>query len=470
MLRTRFAPSPTGRLHLGNARTALFNALYAHRAGGAFVLRVENTDAARSRDSHAGAMIEILRWLGLAWEEGPDVGGAFAPYRQSERGAVYAAHYDRLLAAGHAYPCFCTAETLAAARERARSEGRPPRYPGTCARLAPREAERRLATGETASLRLRVPANRRLAYRDLVRGGQAMASDEIGDFVIRRADGTPAFLFANALDDALMGITHVLRGEDHLSNTPRQLLLLDALELASPIYGHLPLVVDAAGKPLSKREGGADLAELRAAGILPEALRNYLLRLGHATERSDLLDASDLEAAFDPARLGRAPARYDPVQLGHWQRLAIAALDHRRAAEWSGAELSGPVAWDAFWPLVRDNVATRDDVHAWAEALGSRPTLDQRATEALAGTPGEFLAAGREMSREGDFAVALEAMRKRTGLQGGRLLRPLRAALTGRVDGPELARIWAYLTPEQRRARFDRPQFGAGKEAARVPS
>lgn len=454
MIRTRFAPSPTGRLHLGNARTALFSALLARRQGGQFVLRIEDTDAARSRDEHLDGLLDDLRWLGLQWDEGPDIGGDHGPYRQSERDALYAEQAERLCSADRAYPCFCTAEQLAAERAEALAKGRAPRYSGRCARLASAEVERRLAAGEPASLRFRVPANRELVFDDLVRGEQRVASHTLGDFVIRRSDGSPAFFFANALDDALMGITHVLRGEDHLANTPRQLLLLEALELDVPRYGHLPLVVDGEGKPLSKRNASVGLAELREQGWLPLAVANYLLRLGHTPQSNELLARDELAAAFDPAHLGRASAHYDIAQLGHWQHLAIAALDAEAAAAWSG--IHAPCQ-TGFWALIRENVTHKDDVSAWLAALAAEPPpLDAAAEAALDKTPSELWNVGLELSDEDDFSLVVAALRERTGLGGRRLFQPLRAALTGRHDGPELARLWAWFSSAERRARFTR--------------
>lgn len=454
MIRTRFAPSPTGRLHLGNARTALFSALLAARDGGQFVLRIEDTDAARSHDEHVTELLEDLHWLGLRWDEGPDIGGDQGPYRQAERGALYAEQADRLLAANQAYPCFCTAEQLATERARALAQGRAPRYSGRCAQLASAEAQRRLAAGESASLRFRVPANRELVFDDMVRGEQRVASHTLGDFVIRRSDGTPAFFFANALDDALMHITHVLRGEDHLANTPRQLLLLEALELDAPRYGHLPLVVDGEGKPLSKRNASVGLSELREQGWLPLAVANYLLRLGHTPQSNELLAFDDLAAAFDPAHLGRASAHYDAAQLGHWQHLAIIALDAETAAVWSGVRASRQ---HEFWPLIRENVTRKDDVEAWSTALAEDlPPLDAAAVTALSEAPAKLWDAGMGLTDENDFAAVIDALRERTGLGGRRLFKPLRAALTGRHDGPELARLWAWFSPAERSARFAR--------------
>jgi len=449
MVRTRFAPSPTGRLHPGNLRTALFNALYAAHAGGAFVLRIEDTDVARSREEHDAALLADLRWLGLDWTEGPDVGGPNGPYRQSERTAIYAKHLETLYREDAAYPCFCSREELAAQRAAAQAAGRPPRYPGTCAKLSPGEARRRLDAGESATLRFRVPTGRDIVFNDIVHGQQHTRSSVIGDFVIRRADGTPAFFFANALDDALMDITHVLRGEDHLANTPRQLLLLERLGLPAPRYGHLPLVLDASGGPLSKRGGSADLAELREAGILPEALANYLFRLGHATTNTELLDATARVARFDPAHLGRAPAHYDPAQLEYWQRLAVHTLDADSAWSWAGNTALPDARWPDFWALVHNNVTSRDEVREWGECLRTLPGRD-----AFAGASPALLEAALESSAEPDYAALVKALRERTGLGGRKLFMPLRLALTGRHNGPELARLWAYFTPAERRERF----------------
>ncbi|MFI4922010.1 MAG: glutamate--tRNA ligase, partial [Gammaproteobacteria bacterium] len=262
--RTRFAPSPTGHLHVGNARTALFCALLAARDSGAFILRIEDTDAARSHGDFETALREDLNWLGLHWQEGPDMGGPKGPYRQSERGESYAEHMQKLADRGLVYPCFCSAKELEMARKVQLAAGQPPRYAGTCAKLITAEIEARLAKGLKPALRFRVPETGETVFQDLVRGRQVFAHRDIGDFIIRRADGSPAFFFSNALDDALMGVTHVLRGEDHLANTPRQLLLLQALGLPAPSYAHLSLIVGQGGAPLSKREGGGSLKELRA--------------------------------------------------------------------------------------------------------------------------------------------------------------------------------------------------------------
>ncbi|HEY4972682.1 MAG TPA: glutamate--tRNA ligase, partial [Steroidobacteraceae bacterium] len=260
---TRFAPSPSGALHLGNARTALFNFLLARKHAGRFVLRIEDTDALRTQESMVAALCADLAWLGLHWDEGPDRPGAHGPYRQSQRTDIYQRYFERLESEQLAYACFCSNLELDLARRAQLAAGRPPRYAGTCRALSSAERAARLAQGRKPSLRFRVPSGQRIEFQDLVHGPQSFLSDDIGDFIIRRDDGSAAFFFSNALDDALMGVTHVLRGEDHLSNTPRQRLLLAALGMAPPHYGHVSLLVGDDGAPLSKRHGATGVSELR---------------------------------------------------------------------------------------------------------------------------------------------------------------------------------------------------------------
>src|SRR5438477_858409 len=240
---TRFAPSPTGYLHVGNARTALFNWLLARGQGGSFILRIEDTDAERStRESELG-IVRDLRWLGLEWDEGPDSGGAHGPYRQSERLHLYQSYASELLSAESAYYCFCSTAQLDADRQDALANGRPARYAGTCRRLSREQAAARIAGGERPAIRFRVPDERDVVFTDAVRGDVRFQTDVIGDPVIVRADGTPAYNFAVVVDDALMEVTHVVRGEDHISNTPRQILMYEALGFTPPIFDHLPLVL-----------------------------------------------------------------------------------------------------------------------------------------------------------------------------------------------------------------------------------
>ncbi len=459
-VKTRFAPSPTGLLHVGNVRTALFNALLARREGGTFLLRIEDTDAERSRPEFVDALKTDLRWLGLQWQEGPEAEGENGPYLQSERTATYAEYYGRLIAEGHAYPCFCTPQELAVERKTQQAAGRAPRYGGRCARLAPEVAEERIAAGTPYTLRFHVPDDQVIGFDDQVRGPQRFAGADIGDFIIRRADGSAAFFFSNAVDDALMGVTHVLRGEDHLANTPRQLLLLETLGLRAPHYGHISLIVGADGAPLSKRLGSLSMQALREDGYLPEAIDNHLARLGHVYGRDDLMSLDELAAEFDTTRLGRAPARFDPDALSYWQGAAVAAASPERLGGWLDQALNGRVPANdrtLFIEAIRENIRFPADAARWAEQLfGEAPELSGAAREAIAAAgPAFFAIAVEELDRAPeDFRSLAKAVGVRTGTKGKGLFMPLRAALTGETGGPEMGRVFPLIGPERARRRL----------------
>ncbi|MFO8156412.1 MAG: glutamate--tRNA ligase [Pseudomonadota bacterium] len=459
---TRFAPSPTGRLHLGNARTALFNALLARAAGGRFLLRLEDTDTERSEAAHEHALLDDLRWLGLTWDGGPDGEAGAGPWRQSEREAKYAELFARLEASGHAYPCYCSEAELAAERDEQRRAGRPPRYAGRCRHLDAERRAERAAEGRRPVLRFRVPDSGAVVFDDRLRGEQRTEAASLGDFVIRRADGSPGFLFANAVDDALMGVTHVLRGEDHLSNTPRQILILEALGLAAPRYGHLGLIVESDGSPLSKRRGGRSLGDLREAGFLPEAVVNALARLGHSGGRDELLALDELAAGFEPARLGRGPARFDFDQLLHWQRAAVAAADNATLWAWLDAgihERIGAAAIDgeAFVAAIRENIRLPEEAVHWAAVVADEvPTLDEEARTVIDDAGGDFFMAALEaLALHGtEFGALAKEVGRRTGTRGRALYQPLRAALTGRINGPELGPLLALMGADRARRRL----------------
>jgi glutamyl-tRNA synthetase len=336
---TRFAPSPTGHLHLGNARTALLNYLAARKSGGRFILRVEDTDEARSSESFMHDLFADLRWLGLEWDEGPDVGGPHTIYRQQQRRAIYEEWLAKLDAAGLTFPCFCTPAELNVSRRQQLAAGKPPRYAGTCRALTEAQRCERLVCGQAAALRFKVPTGKTVTFADLVHGEQRFASDDLGDFIIRRTDGGTAFFFSNAIDDALMGVTLVLRGDDHLANTPRQLLILDALRLPPPQYAHVALLLSMDGAPLSKRHGDLSLQDLRRRGFLPSAVRNHLARLGHLCATDGWLDEKAMIAEFELSRLGRAAAKFDDIQLRHWQKEAVAHLPNDEFSTWTSDRL-----------------------------------------------------------------------------------------------------------------------------------
>jgi len=459
---TRFAPSPTGELHLGNARTALFNWLLARHAGGRFVLRIEDTDAERSREEHTDALLGDLKWLGLDWDAGPDREDALGPYRQSQRGALYAGYFAELAAREAVYPCFCTPLELELARRAQLSAGRPPRYAGTCRALPASERARRAAAGAAATLRFRVPPGERIEFVDLVHGPQSFATDDIGDFVVRRADGSAAFFFSNAVDDATMGVTLALRGEDHLTNTPRQLLVLAALGLAAPAYGHMALLVGADGAPLSKRHGATSVREYRERGYQPLALTNQLFRLGHATTLAGLLTLAQMARAFDATHLGRSPARFDEQQLTVWQKDAVHQLAPDAARSWLGQVLPAGLdeqAATAFVTAVLPNLVLPADAQAWVEIVfGGPPSLEEGAEAVVRGAgPGYFAAAAAAAERSGaDLAAIAAAARQASGRQGRQLYMPLRLALTGRTHGPELAPLLKAMPAGKARERLAR--------------
>ncbi|HLQ12655.1 MAG TPA: glutamate--tRNA ligase [Steroidobacteraceae bacterium] len=445
---TRFAPSPSGELHLGNVRTALFNLLLARRLAGRFLLRIEDTDAARTTDAHVEALERELVWLGLDWDEGPGHDGGTGPYRQSQRGGLYAPLLAQLESRSAAYRCFCSSQELELSRRAQLAAGRPPRYAGTCAQLEAREVARRLAAGASATLRFRVPVDRQLVFDDLVHGPQQVDCAHIGDFVIRREEGTPAFFFANAVDDSLMGVTQVLRGEDHLANTPRQLLVLEALGMRAPRYGHLPLLTGLDGTPLSKRTGAQSLRELREAGYSATAICNHLFRLGHSSGELAVLSLADMAAHFETRHLQRASARFDPVQLRHWQGLWAHALTPDAALAWLEPFLPAsvpPVQRRACVVALQPNLIAASDIVEWLPVLlGGELRWEDPARAAVA-------AAGREFYRLIAAAAAqgadLTAWRAASGRTGAAFYAPLRAALTGRLHGPELAPLLKAMSP-----------------------
>ena len=453
---SRFAPSPTGLLHLGNARTALFSWLYARHRGGRFVLRVEDTDTDRSRPEHVDSLLADLAWLGLDFDAGPGREDALGPYFQSARAALYEAAFSQLTAAGLAYPCYCSQVELELSRKAQLARGQAPRYAGTCRALDEAARARRLAEGREPALRFVVPAGRTVAYEDLVRGPQSFHSDALGDFIIRRADGTASFLASNALDDSRMGITHVLRGEDHVANTPRQLLLLEALGERAPAYGHLPLLVGEDGAPLAKRHGATSVAELRARGYLPEAVLNLLFRLGHSAAHEGWVDRALMISGFRPEHLGRAPARLDPTQLTHWQKEAVKHAGTDALAAWAPALV--PVAERAaFIAAVRANLTLPDDARGLAAMVyGELAAPEGAALEAIrsAGT-GFFDAALAALDGGGDWPAITGAVKQATGRKGRELFHPLRAAFTHALEGPELGPVLALMPPALRRARLD---------------
>jgi nondiscriminating glutamyl-tRNA synthetase len=462
-MRLRFAPSPTGHLHVGNARTALFNWLAARRAGGTFILRIEDTDLERSTKASEAAILGDLQWMGLTWDEGVEIGGAYGPYRQSERLDIYAHHAQQLLGDGRAYYCFCSAETLEAERQAMLAQGLPPKYAGTCRGIPRDEARARVAAGERAVIRLRVPAGRPVSFEDIVRGTVTFHTDVIGDPVLVRSDGIPAYNYAVVIDDALMKITHVVRGEDHISNTPRQVLLYEAFVWQPPAFAHLSLVMGPDHSPLSKRHGATSVAEFRQKGYLPEALVNYLALIGWSPgEGDELLSLSALAARFDLSTVAHSPGVFDEDKLAWANRHYLKAADPRVLAG-----LAVPFLRDA-----RMVVGTLSDAGtAWlidtAPAMASsidrlsqlperlrtvfsfdaeealardelRQELSSEAGQRVVRALAEELATTARLTDREIFRALAARVKAASGQKGKALFHPIRVVLTGEAEGPEL--------------------------------
>ena len=331
----RFAPSPTGYLHLGSARTGLYNYVFARQHRGTFILRIEDTDLTRSTDEAIVQIVASMKEMGLHWDEGPGVPGPHGPYRQTERGGIYREHVEKLLASGHLYPCFCTPEELEAGRAAAQEDGRGWAYPGTCRDLAADEVDRRRAAGAPYTLRVRVPEGRTV-FHDILRGEVAFENDTMGDFIVVRSDGSVTYNLAVVVDDVSMEITHVIRGDDHISNTPKQVVIYEALGVQVPEFLHMPLLFGTDKKKLSKRHGATKLEQLTAEGFLVEVVRNYLCFLSAEFDETMITwSLDDLVRSFDVTRLGTSPSIFDPEKLRWMNGRYVRAMTD----EWLGGRL-----------------------------------------------------------------------------------------------------------------------------------
>ena len=464
--RTRFAPSPSGYLHLGNARSALFNRLAA--AGGEMLLRIEDTDAGRSSESHIAAIIEDLHWLGLSWT-GDD---AARPWRQSALADNHARALADLLARELAYPCFCTPQQLQAERQRQIAAHLPPRYSGRCAALSVAAGKKRMDDGEAAAIRFRMPPSP-IVFNDIVRGDCRFVGADIGDFVLCRANGAFSFFFANAIDDAHGKITHVLRGEDHLSNTPRQLAILQALNLSPPQYGHLPLMTAADGGPLSKRDGALSVRDLRAQGFLPMAVINYLARVGCALHNDELHDSAELATLFSFLAVNKSPAAYDPAQLLHWQKRALQQLTAAEYETWMAAAVPQRrqyADFADFCAAVQDNVVLYADVREWARIIFAAELKLTAAAQTATMAAGKdfYTVAANSLESAMEWKSFCERIGQTTGTKGKGLFLPLRAALTGRTDGPAMPPLFKLIGMENARRRLTSGPFLQKQESHSV--
>lgn len=473
-MKTRFCPSPTGLVHLGNARTALFSVLLAKSQQGTFLLRIEDTDLERSQAKYAEAAMEDLQWLACNWQEGPNKDQGNGPYFQSERMAVYEYYYQALLEKNLAYPCFATEEELDMMRKLQRSAGQPPRYDGRYANLSLEEAKERVAAGEPYTIRLRVPDDMVIEFNDLIKGPQRFLGKDIGDFIIRRQNKMPTFMFCNAIDDSLMGVTHALRGEDHITNTPRQLLILRRLGLREPSYGHFSLIIKSDGGKLSKRAGDDSIQALRKAGYLSLALTNYMARLSHQYDSNELLNFEQLASQFDLNKFSRAPAKFDKAQLDFWQKQAVLALSNDELTQWLACcqDKVAEEKWLPFVALMQENIVFPVEAVEWANILFSTTPLaniSEQAKEVLLQSHSDyFTTVLRAFEEHGKDVKAWLAELKLLGLKGKALFQPLRVALTGQLHGPELSQILALMPDDVVTIRFDEADKVRGTHASNL--
>jgi glutamyl-tRNA synthetase len=464
-VRTRFAPAPSGSIHVGNARTGLFSWAFARHHGGAFVLRIEDTDASRVTEEAVHGVMESLRWLGLDWDEGPDVGGPHPPYRQSQRMDVYRAMIERLLEQGDAYRCYCTEAELRERREHAKARGEPSGYDGKC-----RDPEVRAAfeaEGRPAAIRFKMPDGEHVLH-DLVKGEIRWAPGHLRDFVLMRSDGTPVFLLGVAVDDMLMGVTHVIRGDDLLESGPRNVAVIEALGGTPPVYAHVPQVHGSDGKPLSKRHGSTSVEAFREQGILPEALMNYLALLGWSKDAdTTFLTRQELIEAFEIERVSKNPARFDVEKLTWMNNHYIQSLDDDDLASrclhfLTVAGLSPDLGLlRRAMPLVKERMRTlAESVQLLRFLFTDDISPDDKAATIIGGTPDGYLEAVADALERVEpweakaITFALDMCAEGAGLNRRKGFQPVRAAVTGSTVSPPLPESLELLGRERTTARL----------------
>lgn len=444
-MRTRFCPSPTGNLHVGNMRTALFNFLFALKQKGSFLLRIEDTDAARSLTKFNDSIVKDLASLDIFWDSGyGHIEDDNPLYMQSKRLDIYREFHNKLLRDGQAYYCFCSDAELELERKLQLKQGQPPRYSGKCKRLDELTVSAKLAASAPASIRFAVPSDQTIKFNDLLRGSFSFSSNDLSDFIICKTDGMPSFMFANAVDDGLMSVTHVMRGEDHLTNTPRQILLLQALGMHLPHYIHLSIILGKDKQPLSKRNGSVSIAKLLEQGYLPVAIVNYLARLGHRYESNEILNLMQLALFFSTDHLVKSPAVFDLDQLKHWQQLAIQELTREEFWQQICADYHHlvPQAQQAnFIDVVHTAVLFEHDLHHWYNVVYADNLAYSSASFQILQQAGVDFFERLILSLQDhdlDLAEAHSAIANKLGIKGKKFYQPVRVALSDRVAGPEL--------------------------------
>lgn len=479
-IRVRYAPSPTGHLHIGNARTALFNYLFARHNDGEFIIRIEDTDLKRNIEGGEKSQLENLAWLGIDWDESPENPGKYGPYRQSERRDTYQPLIDQLLMSNLAYKCYCTSEELEAEREAQRARGEMPHYAGKCANLTPEEQAEKEAQGLEPVIRFRVPRNTSFAFDDMVKGEISFESDNVGgDFIIQKRDGMPTYNFAVAVDDHLMKITHVLRGDDHIANTPKQLMIYDAFGWPRPTFGHMTLIINTeTGKKLSKRDESIlqFIEQYRELGYLPEAMFNFIALLGWSPVGEDeIFPQDELIKIFDTERLSKSPAAFDQKKLEWVNNHYIKAMDLDKLTELclpylikAGKVEENPTPEHKDW--VKRVVSLYQPQMSYAAEITEVSSLffqdhlelDDAAKEVLAGEGVSTVLAAFKAQLEGletvdaaSVLASIKAVQKETGIKGKNLWMPIRVAVSGMVHGPELPETVEILGKEKALAHLD---------------
>ncbi|WP_144472320.1 MULTISPECIES: glutamate--tRNA ligase [Bacillus] len=470
-VRVRYAPSPTGHLHIGNARTALFNYLFARSQGGKFIIRIEDTDQKRNVEGGEESQLRHLQWLGIDWDESIDKDGGYGPYRQSERNDIYKKYYDELLEKDLAYKCYCTAEELEEEREAQIARSEMPRYSGKCSHLSKEEEDKLIAEGREPSIRFRVPKGEIIKFDDMVKGEISFETDGIGDFVIVKKDGTPTYNFAVAVDDHLMKMTHILRGEDHISNTPKQIMIFNAFGWDVPLFGHMTLIVNENRKKLSKRDESIIqfIEQYKNLGYLPEALFNFIALLGWSpVGEEELFTKEQFIDIFDVNRLSKSPALFDMHKLKWVNNQYVKALDldqvvaltlpHLQKAGKVSEQLSDE---ENTW--VRKVIALYHEQLSYGAEIVELTELffkeqieyNQEAKEVLAEeqVPEVMASFAGQLERLESFTpdeikAAIKAVQKETGHKGKKLFMPIRVAVTGQTHGPELPQSIELLGKE----------------------
>ncbi len=477
-IRVRYAPSPTGHLHIGNARTALFNYLFARNQGGKFIIRIEDTDQKRNIEGGEESQLQYLKWLGIEWDESVDIGGEFGPYRQSERNDIYKDLYEELLEKGLAYKCYCTEEEIEAEREEQLARNETPKYSGKCRHLTEEDRSKLEAEGRKPSIRFAVPSDKVFTFKDMVKDDVSFEAEGIGDFVIVKKDGIPTYNFAVAVDDHLMKISHVLRGDDHISNTPKQLMIYEAFGWEPPMFGHMTLIVNESRKKLSKRDESIIqfIEQYEELGYLPEALFNFITLLGWSPSgEEEIFSKEEFIKMFDADRLSKSPALFDTQKLTWMNNQYVKQLDVSRAVDLSlphlvkagkvSAELSEE---EAKWvyqlvDLYQEQMSFGAEIVELSQ-LFFKEELDfeGEAKEVLAEeqVPEVMQAFLQELDTLETFTAdeikkAIKAVQKSTGQKGKKLFMPIRAAVTGQTHGPDLPKAIALLGKEKIKQRVE---------------